>query len=86
MKATREQCLAMAKEAKIDEWHGTDDPAFLKALKTLVHLAQQFTLDQLMAQKAFAYASKDADCTDCITWFETEENYVALHAIPETLE
>ena len=69
MKAPREQCLTMAKEAGLDGY-GTP----LQAIETLVHLAQQFTLDQLRAQKP-DFAILDG-----------ESKTHLLHNIPETLE
>lgn len=46
MKATREQVLAMAREAGLVETYDLNSP-FAELLEALVHLAQQFTLDQI---------------------------------------
>lgn len=68
MKATREQCLAMSEEA----FDGAKSIA--EYVERLVHLAQQFTLDQLRAQKP-DFAILDG-----------ESKTHLLYNIPETLE
>lgn len=57
MKATREQVLAMAKEA-FDLIEGDDDLNCHAELEALVHLAQQFTLDQLRADGGEVYVGE----------------------------
>ncbi len=54
MKATREQVLAMAREA-FDLIEGDDDLNCHAEREALVHLAQQFTLDQLRKRGADYY-------------------------------
>ncbi len=80
MKATREQVLAMARKA-----------GFLKreielqraSIEYLAELAQQFTLDQLMAQGSAAYVNpKDDHQIDVLNW----GSWTPLYRIPETLE
>jgi hypothetical protein len=72
MKATREQCEQLAKVAGVisdNDWLMEDS-----CLANLVHLAQQFTLDQLRAQEPY--------CIDR----EYGSGDIELHRIPETLE
>ncbi len=69
MKATKEQVLAMAMEAF--ELIEGDDINCHAELKTLVHLAQQFTLDQIRDQ-----GMADVDTS----------TGQPLYHIPETLE
>ncbi len=94
MKATREQCLAMAKEVygefKVGERQAQDIEAF-------AHKVQQFTLDQLRAQGAVAWkdtcgtsypdGSKEYD--PLLFGYDGWENLqdgTDLFRIPETLE
>lgn len=55
MKATREQCLAMAMESGLFAKLRECEP---EAWVTLVHLAQQFTLDQLRCDGGEIYVGE----------------------------
>ena len=98
MKATREQVLAMAREAANAAKIYIHEEGDAEFLERLVHLAQQFTLDQLRAQgqrvyMAGSYAKFLDGTSDHIplggevsfvnlNW----KNQIELIRIPETLE
>lgn len=71
MKATREQCLAMASNVGLTPHE--NDEVTQRILERLVHLAQQFTLDQLRAIGGIEIRWRDG----------TSES---LYRVPETLE
>lgn len=85
MKATREQVAALAKEsanaAKI-YIHEEGDAEFLERL---VHLAQQFTLDQLRAHGAVAIVHERVGIKPLGTGPFVQHGD-SLYRIPETLE
>jgi hypothetical protein len=91
MKATREQVLAMAREAcpfttevwHEDEWHFT-----AADLEAFAHKLQQFERDQLRAQGVTAWMFKGAILRDAEyhPGAFAGTNAKPLYTIPETLE
>lgn len=87
MKATKEQVEALAIDAGFFTWPMMSKTA-RERVETLVHLAQQFTLDQLRSQGVTAWMFKGAILRDAeyppSTFAGT--NAEPLYRIPETLE
>ncbi len=85
MKATREQVAALAKEAANAAKIYIHEEGDAEFLERLVHLAQQFTLDQLRAHGAVAIVHERVGIKPLGTGPFVQHGD-SLYRIPETLE
>jgi hypothetical protein len=85
MKANRDQCVDMARQVGViglGDWLVDGNK-----LEALVHLAQQFTLDQLIAQGAVAWTDPTHTYVAPATVSTVFGSHtIPLHRIPETLK